>query len=52
MQIYSRIDGPERSKAFSDILTWEFTDFEDFPVKYDPLKKTDEAARACLKKHF
>ncbi len=42
MQIYSRLDTPEKSRAFTDIFTWEFTDFEDYLTKYDPLKKPEE----------
>jgi hypothetical protein len=37
MQIYSRLDTPEKSKAFEEVLKWEFTDSEDFLNKYDPL---------------
>ena len=43
MQIYSRLDTPEKSRAFLNLVTWEFTDFEDFLKKCDPLKKSEEA---------
>jgi hypothetical protein len=42
MQIYSRLDTPEKSRAFTDIFTWDFTDFDDFLKKYDPLKRPEE----------
>lgn len=43
MQIYSRLDTPEKSRAFNEIATWEFTDFDDFLEKCDPLKRPEEA---------
>jgi hypothetical protein len=43
MQIYSNLDRPEKLKSLSEMLTWEFTDFEDFLEKYDPLEKPEKA---------
>ena len=43
MQIYSRINTLELSRAILEILTWEFTDFEEFLQICDPLSKSDEA---------
>ena len=34
MQIYSRLDIPEKSEAFTDVFTWDFIDFEDYLTKY------------------
>ena len=42
MQTYSRLDTPDRSKAITDMLTWEFKDFQDFLNKSDPVKKPEE----------
>jgi hypothetical protein len=42
MQIYSRFDTPEKSKAFTDIFAWEFIDFEDYLTKYDPSNNPEE----------
>lgn len=34
---------PENTRALLDMISWEFTDFQDFLKKFDPLKKTEEA---------
>jgi len=44
MQIYSRIDTLEKSRAFLELLTWEFKNFQEFLQICDPLSKSEEAA--------
>jgi len=43
MQLYSRLDTLEKSRAFLHLLTWEFSDFEEFLQICDPLSMSEEA---------